>query len=707
MPQQVRETQRVPRSCIPCSRRKVKCSKKIPCEQCIRRGDAAGCIREVVRVGGKVTIAVDPGIGEQCADETNSDSSSILRENQSLKIRIKQLELALSHPELVKLEQPEIASPPAPKSPPKSSDNIMSDFQTQAFGLSMEPISKSNSTQRWDHSIKLILPCRRWSESIIDFSLIQLGWVHYAVDENAFRKEHDTFWDNLIESDRESPTDHGWIAVYLSLLAVGVYFMSEGELREIQLLYESFSHRAPSTISSIGKNPGDLAGIWYEAALKELSLADYTRRPAISTVQVVAILNLLHKNLGESTREYILHGMAVNVARLIGMDHLGEETSSPAIRSLSEEQLLVRQRLWWTLVICDWMTIWSRPVSINPDSFTTVMRALPTTEIEYHKIMARAAAMIRNHIASIKEGSKSALQACFEELDNLHACFPPPANNVDDDELSWSTLQHNLALNCVDSWRLTLYVAMLPQLLEDSLPNSHQALDSGMLTAKQILQRTFTNTNPLFHKFWPVNSAMVSAGIFLALDLICFQAQRPKAQVAEQKDLVALSFELTEHSAAETRHSGLLVLQRLADLYETVLPMYTKRVDRSALARIVKLVAFPRLWNSLTDVNATVRFIFQDSPRGFQSSSSSSSPNYSSSSPAVCPSYGSNSVESGLSFVNVPHAQNEIFDSWELSENMGQEEALPYFGQMFPSAEFIDASLLFADPTLINSLLRQ
>ncbi|KAJ5286779.1 hypothetical protein N7478_002465 [Penicillium angulare] len=39
---------------------------------------------------------------------------------------------------------------------------------------------------------------------------MQLGWVHYAVDENAFRKEHDAFWDNLIESDKESP-NRSWV----------------------------------------------------------------------------------------------------------------------------------------------------------------------------------------------------------------------------------------------------------------------------------------------------------------------------------------------------------------------------------------------------------------------------------------------------------------------------------------------------------------
>lgn len=56
MPQPMRQTQRVPRTCIQCARRKIKCSKKIPCEECIRRGDTVACKREIVRVHGKVTV---------------------------------------------------------------------------------------------------------------------------------------------------------------------------------------------------------------------------------------------------------------------------------------------------------------------------------------------------------------------------------------------------------------------------------------------------------------------------------------------------------------------------------------------------------------------------------------------------------------------------------------------------------------------------
>ncbi|MAD83153.1 MAG: hypothetical protein CL912_09315 [Deltaproteobacteria bacterium] len=54
----VRATQRAPRSCVTCARRRVKCEKKIPCRECISRGIEASCKRETVKVKGKILVNV-------------------------------------------------------------------------------------------------------------------------------------------------------------------------------------------------------------------------------------------------------------------------------------------------------------------------------------------------------------------------------------------------------------------------------------------------------------------------------------------------------------------------------------------------------------------------------------------------------------------------------------------------------------------------
>jgi hypothetical protein len=315
---------------------------------------------------------------------------------------------------------------------------------------------------------------------------------------------------------------------------------------------------------------------------------------------------------------------------------------------------------------------------------------------EYHKVMARIAAMIRSQVTSVRDWSPAILQASFEDLDRVLDSFPihlrchESANNFnhdlhdDNNEPYWNTLQRNLALNCVDSWRISLYVAKIPQMLDTLEPTKHADFSNGVPVARRILNRIYNNPNLRLLKFWAANSAIISAGIFLALDIICFQQYRPATEVAGEKEMVALSFKMLEQSSAETRHGGLLVLRRLSHLYEIVLPALFRKIDRNALARILRLVAVPRLWDSLPDSDATMRFVFQDSQstsegdisahRVYSQSLTSPSTPY----PIQHEIYGA-----------VP--QGETLDVWDPFPMLGEEEMIPYLGQFFPAADLIDA----------------
>lgn len=173
---------------------------------------------------------------EETQDSDVPSTSNLMLENRSLRNRIRQLESALSRPELLKVDMG-IARPASASSHNfQSSEGILSNFQMQAFGLSAEPTREHNGhTRRWDDSVKLILPTRRWSETITQFSLLHLGWVHCALDATTFSKEHDAFWNSLIEEEQDSLTKHGWIAVYLSVLAVSLRLQYLKGLRFIRI----------------------------------------------------------------------------------------------------------------------------------------------------------------------------------------------------------------------------------------------------------------------------------------------------------------------------------------------------------------------------------------------------------------------------------------------------------------------------------------
>jgi len=46
----MRSTQRAPKACSRCSRKRIKCDKQIPCKACTIRGLDDSCAREVVEV---------------------------------------------------------------------------------------------------------------------------------------------------------------------------------------------------------------------------------------------------------------------------------------------------------------------------------------------------------------------------------------------------------------------------------------------------------------------------------------------------------------------------------------------------------------------------------------------------------------------------------------------------------------------------------
>ncbi|KAK6835746.1 hypothetical protein RU639_001786 [Aspergillus parasiticus] len=713
---QMRQTQRVPRSCIQCTRRKVKCSKRIPCDKCIERGESAACMREVVKVAGKVTVAVDEDVSDDSATGT---ASRLLEENMSLKMRIRQLESVLSRPEMLKVEA-NIPRRTAAVEDFQSSESILSEFQRLPFQLSVEPgQGHADSTRPWDDHVMLCLPARHWSEVIVKFSLRELGWVHCALDASVFIREHDAFWDSLIANEGNSLRDHAWIAVYLSVLAVGVYFISEEKIENLQLVYESFSARDPSVRSSLGRGSIELSRNWRAAALKELNYANYTGKPSLRTVQALVILNVIHKNLGESDQEYILHGTAVNVARLIGLDRLGHDrgtvsTHMESLESNSSQQNVLR-RLWWTLVVCDWIAVWSRPITIHPESFTTVLEvkegqstfiggayssASPhsfdeatnrPSAFEYHRAIAQLAITIQTHVGSIKSWDIKALQDTLGELDRISLSFPPHLTllgqeatmDVAGHEPNWITVQRYLLHNCLDSWRIHLCVAILPHILENPNEEGEDVLQHGILAAKRLLQRRQHAPCPYFHKFWAVTASIITAGIYTIIDLICLRKYRSPTELSERRELVRLSISLLEQSFTETRHGALLVLRRLSHLYDIIDP--SREINRLVLSKIVRLTASPRLWTSFPDTDATLGYLFPepsfDNPGNASSSSSPSS---------------SHCVDSRVSGESA--AISEFPVEWDFfTTAIGRGEILPHFGDLSSSLELIDMSMPWLD----------
>ncbi|WVW85886.1 hypothetical protein I302_107924 [Kwoniella bestiolae CBS 10118] len=79
----MRRTQRAPQSCSNCTKRKVKCTKVLPCTECLDRGLGSSCRREAVVVKGRVVNNDTP---------TAPTKDELQMENVRLRNRIRELE---------------------------------------------------------------------------------------------------------------------------------------------------------------------------------------------------------------------------------------------------------------------------------------------------------------------------------------------------------------------------------------------------------------------------------------------------------------------------------------------------------------------------------------------------------------------------------------------------------------------------------------
>ena len=212
----MRTTQRAPRSCIPCSSRKIKCDKSIPCSTCVRRGRQGSCVRETVLIRGEVT-AYRETPQEPTYEELKRDNTHLREEVASL--RAQQTTFGL---------QSLAAS--------RSDNNLLDSWQNQPYNTSFDEDQDGLDRKLWDTLApkaptissdvvtweNIIMPTQPCSDRLIEYDQKWNSWVHYALEYPRFREECDDFKAAMGDGATLSQLDPLWLAVYFSVLSVGL-----------------------------------------------------------------------------------------------------------------------------------------------------------------------------------------------------------------------------------------------------------------------------------------------------------------------------------------------------------------------------------------------------------------------------------------------------------------------------------------------------
>ncbi|KAJ5680405.1 transcriptional regulator family: Fungal Specific TF [Penicillium majusculum] len=188
------------------------------------------------------------------------------------------------------------------------------------------------------------MPSKDCSDVLLHHGFTWTSWIHFAVHLQTFELEHESAWMSGVFLDGDTL----WLAVYFGFIAMSLMFMDEDEARKAGLPLE---------------NTPELVQNWYSTALFFLSEADFMRNPDFKTVQAIAIIIGLAKNVGDFNLQPVLQVTGKRIGQILGMDQEPPMVSSdPVMQEIS-------RRVWWTLIICEWLSIPAHPPCIHEADF--------------------------------------------------------------------------------------------------------------------------------------------------------------------------------------------------------------------------------------------------------------------------------------------------------------------------------------------------
>lgn len=161
---------------------------------------------------------------------------------------------------------------------------------------------------------------------------------------------------------------------------------------------------------------------WYDAALYFLNKADFLRVLNVYNVQTIAVLGAVFVNFGDFNLYYNLLGCAVRIGESLGLsnDYTYMAEVLPDLRS--------QRRLWWALVILDWLNFpLGQPCLRDNDFVVDIPVASPATDsrvdedsIEYQAMMSKMAQVLYRFQSTLAstQPHRSKINAVVQTADN-------------------------------------------------------------------------------------------------------------------------------------------------------------------------------------------------------------------------------------------------------------------------------------------------
>ncbi|KAF5650662.1 transcriptional regulatory [Fusarium sp. NRRL 25303] len=365
-PRSVRSSQRSVLACTNCSRRKIKCSKTIPCTACVRQNKAAQCQREPVAVVSRrsvgrsrastalgdpppVIVPVPEAASRAQVSPTSIDEVATL--NPTAGSIARSSNESLPHIDERMIEQL-LASLSTPDTRLTNEAAAMLEFLThgrrnilnQFTGRESISTSMTQPVQKWD----TFLPVED-ARSLLVLHEKHLTWMHNTVHMPTFLREFD---ENILKFE----CDGNWIALYYALLS--------------QTLY----HLDSDYLLSLPQVDNNASRVLFDKSIEMLYNAEFMDKHKLTSVQAICLLVQVAHNFDKSDLICVLVSTAIRIAQCLNLHRLGFDEPGAGVNEVIDRE--VRKRVWWFLVRYDWLQIpFQNTCQISYSQFNTPMPA--------------------------------------------------------------------------------------------------------------------------------------------------------------------------------------------------------------------------------------------------------------------------------------------------------------------------------------------
>ncbi|KAG7928590.1 hypothetical protein KL925_000771 [Ogataea polymorpha] len=485
----IRVTERAPKSCLQCTQRHRKCDRKSPCSTCLRRGLGQACTREVVVVKGRLV--------------NEPTMQQLVKANLQLNERLTE-----ANAEIRKLKhQIRLTAPVSLDDNPVIQSIDDGTIEYLSRGLSESISNEVNidlaltDPTRWPQqdSRKGTHERDRYFCAILE----RLFFLSNTIDSEKFIQElkhylsHNRSLD-ILDEDTSDSTAHyqlrrdryAWYSILYALLASAF-----------------FIHISPSdeTTNSYPFTSLDQSHACYIASLECMHRSDFIEHPNIFVIQAFAILEISFQGFGNARLMYCILKDIISCAIRLGLD----KTKS-----------VIGKQIWRSLFILDAFEVYGRTSIITTPVELGVIN-YHFDDDAYQQFLLRLASIKRfcnkKPESSMQDQLLSANHKLLELLHAARQVFKIEDDRHDEENSYW--IRRHMFLNTIYSVILDVNKKLSLYLSRAEWLANHRS--TCVCYSVMILELFKSSSISLkYHRIWFLLNHVLSSVVFLVIDIL-------------------------------------------------------------------------------------------------------------------------------------------------------------------------------------------